>query len=439
MAARHAYKFKLNEPLEWIEEDCWTEFKEPTGQNPARRITDDVEDYLVGFLNGNGGRIFWGIRDRDRVVIGVPLDSSARDEVRKGVANRVHGIDPKVDPSRYELEFHPVLNAKADSDLCVVEVSVTHVAGSDPFYNHRGDAYIRLNGVNQKLNGAKLTGWIKTRLHASPPVGSADDPNVLELVRRVRQVLSAHGLEPGHMARFLELRKAPFSITLADLKNDTAFLHWLDETKIDWIAHTFLVRREWIDGEDERIHEEFQFDKQPERFFSTVSQHVDPLIWDEVHDNPIAYFLRRGIGKDWDRKGGQDVFFVLAVPLARFSNERTIFKYLTDQAAYPWRYGRTNIQLRAWARLLDINKRIYCSTDEISLEVASKVEGNAIFLRDMIENHRVRCRDDWHIEDYGLYRSESAQAKGTEQLPDVIEFLKKHNLPWEETRLGPPS
>ena len=73
---------------------------------------------------------------------------------------------------------------------------------------------------------------------------------------------------------------------------------------------------------------------------------------------------------------------------------------------------------------------------EIPYEVGEKLASNTVFLRDIIENRLEPTRDDWHPEDFGLYPSESAKAKGTETLHHVIEFLKRHNLPWEETPLG---
>ena len=89
-------KFTLNERIP-CEETQRLEFKEVTSKNPVRTITDTVEDYIVAFLNGEGGRILWGIRDEGAEVIGVLLNASARDEVRKSVPAKIHAIQPAVD------------------------------------------------------------------------------------------------------------------------------------------------------------------------------------------------------------------------------------------------------------------------------------------------------------------------------------------------------
>ena len=44
---------------------------------------------LVAFLNSEGGRILWGVRNSDRVVVGVRLASDDRDRLRQVVTNKL--------------------------------------------------------------------------------------------------------------------------------------------------------------------------------------------------------------------------------------------------------------------------------------------------------------------------------------------------------------
>lgn len=234
------------------------------------------------------------------------------------------------------------------------------------------------------------------------------------------------------------MRGAPFNITLADQQNDSTFLLWLDETKIDWIARTFGIRRAWIDGEDQRIFEEQVYDRKPATFLSVISSHVDTLVFEEVHDTPDAWFIRHGVGDEWGAHGYQRVFVIVRVPLARLSNEVTIYRYLTDFEPYPWDEGRCAIQLRAWARLLAVTKGIHCWGREVSQETGDQIWSNAVFLDEVLSDPaRVHaCRPEWHPEDCALYREESAVAAPDAFFPTVIEFLKQHRLPHEKTRLG---
>jgi hypothetical protein len=432
-SAKQPHRFVAGQPV-MMEENLTTEFKEVASKNPVSTIIDTVEDYAVAFLNSEGGGIFWGIRDTDRCVIGVSLNPEDRDQIRKGVAGKFHLIQPPVDPSCYRLDFHAIESAAEAQSLCVVEVAVVRVSAPEPFYNHKGEAFVRVEGVKQKMVGPRLTAWILRRTQKAH--GSVDDPKIRGLIQRIRRIFAEHGLEPSHLGRFLEIRKAPFKLQLTDIATDLALMNWLTETRIDWIAKTFLIRREWIDGEDKAIHEQFAFDKNPQHFFTTVSQHSDPLIWGEVPDQCVAYFLRWGIGKEWMSKGEGRVFVVLAIPLARLSNERTIYKYISDFQPYPWtNRARTNIQLRAWARLLTISKGFVCFGREVSVSAGDKIWSDTVFLRDIIENECKHTRDDWHPEDHALYPEESVVAKDTDTLPFVIDYLKVNKLPWETTRL----
>ncbi len=54
-----------------MEETRFFEFKEIKGANPVNSIKNTCDEYVVSFLNSNGGSVFWGIRDNDRIVVGV--------------------------------------------------------------------------------------------------------------------------------------------------------------------------------------------------------------------------------------------------------------------------------------------------------------------------------------------------------------------------------
>lgn len=376
----------------------------------------------------------WGIRD-DRCVAGVELDAASRDRIRRDIAAKIQNLKPAIDVTACQIEFHRVVDGETPTSLVVVEATVRRSHDAEPIFTHRGEAFVRINGVNQKLDLPKLAAWLKTRWRTTAVKPAAiDHPKGRDLVQRVRRVFDEHGLEPTHLARFLQIRGAPFTISLSEYLSDAALLDWIDETKLDWIAKTFLIRRQWIDGEDDDIHEQFCFDKQPQEFFRTVSDHADAVVWDEVHDRSSIYFIRHGVGREWEAKGDGRVFVVIAIPLARFSNERTIYKYISDFQPYPWtNYARTYIQLRAWARLLTVNKHFWCFGREIPHELGEKLYSNAVFLRDVIEKRLMHTRDDWHPDDYARYPEESVVAKDIETFPSVVEFLRRHNLPWEDT------
>lgn len=432
MAFPYFYKMPLSS-----DETRQIEFKEVRGVNPVKAIVNTADEYAVAFLNSEGGKILWGIRDSDKVVVGVALSDGDRDRLRRDVMAKLGEIQPQIDPSQFRLEIHKLEGG--DENRFVIELSVPPGAPSTPYYTSSHQCFVRLEGVKRKLTGPQLTDWIQRRILQTRKHHENDAPNpeLLTLAQRVRRIFSAHGLRPNHLARFFAARDANFSITLSDQESDRSLLQWLNEEKIAWIAETFGIRREWIDGEDEEVHEWQMYDKDPERFLSTISQHTDALIYEKLPLNADAWFLRYGVGKDWETRGYSQVFVIIRIPLAWISSETIIYRYLSDFQPYAWDEGRTAIQLRAWARLLNISKCIPCFAREVPLRLAGEIESNAVFLHEVIESPRQikHCCDKWHPEDYALYPEESVVAKPDAFFEQVIDFLRQHNLPYQATQL----
>ena len=212
-----------------FEESRTVEFKEVSGSSVVKTIMNTADVYAVAFLNSEGGSIFWGIRDKDRVVVGVHLSSQQRDELCRVVTDKLHSIQPPLDPTCFRIEVHSVSGGTVASDTFVVEMSVPPSGSASPSFTASNQAYVRLDAANKKLNGQQLTDWIKKRLVAPSSKGSIKEQRLSDLVGRVRRIFVAHGLEYGHLPRFLQLRRAPFDLTLTDLRDDDSLLTWLDE------------------------------------------------------------------------------------------------------------------------------------------------------------------------------------------------------------------
>ena len=119
-----------------FEETRLYEFKEVKGRNPAGSITNTADEYAVAFLNSEGGRIFWGIRDDDRITVGVTLNDQQRDEARRKVSEKLGSIDPPISVEDWCLEFHNVYDLQGEIlfDLWVVELLVSPPQRRDVFY-----------------------------------------------------------------------------------------------------------------------------------------------------------------------------------------------------------------------------------------------------------------------------------------------------------------
>ncbi len=143
-----------------LEEDLTHEFKEVKGNNPAKSIQNLVDEYIVAFLNGSGGSIFWGICD-DGKVKSLLLSASQKDDINKVINAKINTIEPAIDPTKIKVEFHSVSNA---DNGYVLEVNVPKSNTIGLFFNSSGDTWVRVNGCKQKLKGVALQDYILERM-----------------------------------------------------------------------------------------------------------------------------------------------------------------------------------------------------------------------------------------------------------------------------------
>ena len=149
-----------------FEETLLYEFKEITSSNPARSITNDSDEYAVAFLNREGGRIFWGIRDSDRITTGVILNEQQRNETRTKVSEKLGAIQPSISVEDWQLEFHNVYDSQGEiiEDLWVIELVIPPPQERDVFYTGSSDLFVKTEGGRQKLRGQQITEFILRRL-----------------------------------------------------------------------------------------------------------------------------------------------------------------------------------------------------------------------------------------------------------------------------------
>lgn len=148
--------FVLNKILP-IEETRHYEFKEVTSKNPVATIKDIAEQYAVAFLNSEGGRIFWGVKN-DRTVSGIFLNTAERDEIRRVVGEKLTSIKPPIAPTAYEVRFYPVRDDHGIlvENLYVVEMSVPRPNSTDLYFTGKDEAWVRIDGGKKRLSGPEI-------------------------------------------------------------------------------------------------------------------------------------------------------------------------------------------------------------------------------------------------------------------------------------------
>ncbi len=165
-------RFVQNMPIPF-EETLFYEFKGIRGGNPVDRIEENSDEYAVAFLNRRGRRIFWGVRNEDRITIGVELDERQRDEIRVRVSNKLGAIEPPISPEHWHLEFHNVYNSHGSDiqgeiveDLWVIELVVPRAQERNVFYTGGGSLYVKTDGGKKKLIGPEVTEFIRNFLQS---------------------------------------------------------------------------------------------------------------------------------------------------------------------------------------------------------------------------------------------------------------------------------
>lgn len=143
-----------------LEEDLTTEFKEVKGLNPTKSIQNLVDEYILAFLNSEGGSIFWGIND-DGVVKSLKLTAELRDDINKAINLKINTIQPSIDPTQIKVSFHKVINS---NNGYVLEVNVPKSNSLGLHFNTSGNTWVRLNGCKQKLQGVALQEYIIQRV-----------------------------------------------------------------------------------------------------------------------------------------------------------------------------------------------------------------------------------------------------------------------------------
>lgn len=162
-------RFVLDQPMAF-EETLFYEFKliKEDSRNPVSPITNAADEYAVAFLNGQGGRVFWGIRNSDRITVGVPLDEQQKDKIRTHVSQKLWSIRPPIVDDDWHFEFHNIydLHGQSIENLWVVELVIAPPQEVNVFYTNSGALFVKTDGGKQKLLGPQVTEFIRNRFES---------------------------------------------------------------------------------------------------------------------------------------------------------------------------------------------------------------------------------------------------------------------------------
>ena len=158
-------RFVQNMPVPF-EETLFYEFKEIEGENPTRSVVKHANEFAVAFLNREGGRIFWGIRDNDRFTVGVILNEPQRNQIRTKVSEKLGAVQPSISFEDWHLKFHDVYDSQGAivEDLWVIELVVPPPPERDVYYTSSSELFVKTEGGRQRLQGQQITEFILRRM-----------------------------------------------------------------------------------------------------------------------------------------------------------------------------------------------------------------------------------------------------------------------------------
>jgi len=115
-------QFIVNQSIEENEDLC-TEFK----LIKNNKIPDVAYEYAQAFLNQDGGRLYVGIQDKDKIVVGNNIEYSKLDEIGQKVENKLLTINPPIYPrEHYSITFHEIIdgNGSEIKDYYIFELEI---------------------------------------------------------------------------------------------------------------------------------------------------------------------------------------------------------------------------------------------------------------------------------------------------------------------------
>ena len=145
------------------EESEVLEFKSVTSANPCASISSVVTRYVIGFLNGVGGRVLFGVDDFGRVT-GVTISRQDRDELQRKINAACAIIVPAISFVELSISFRPIISAGRQlEDRFVVEVEIQRGRSTEMYFKPNGETWVRVGTETRALKGHELFVHICTR------------------------------------------------------------------------------------------------------------------------------------------------------------------------------------------------------------------------------------------------------------------------------------
>ena len=164
------------------------EFKMIFGDNPIRTIQEKyLAPYACGFLNSEGGSIFFGIEEDEQTktghIVGIVISTEERIELVKTTVQTLRNFYPPVDKNQFQIKFHPV---RVPSD-CIVRDKVEEkmyvmITGPSDEIGKKWSKVIR--NIEKSGNSSAVIPLRMQRFCVVATKQTFDSENILELLEK---------------------------------------------------------------------------------------------------------------------------------------------------------------------------------------------------------------------------------------------------------------
>ncbi len=241
-------------------------------------------------------------------------------------------------------------------------------------------------------------------------------PAIESVAARFLELYETHGVAAAQIPRFEPALK------LAALQSHETLLGALTPELLDRTARRFGVQRTWLEGTTNLLYRTWHCYKHSESFFARLR--TLPFKRGEFQIRALTSVKQL----DYRCGGTQPIALVFVEKIAAIEDVSEIWdidRYHVCGDGWDWSHYPCRIQLKALVRILD-----QLGHQPVPLFRVSSAELEAVRIGRMIPRSLVnRCLlSEPSLEDYACSLREHAQAKETDELPAVIEYIEKAGL-----------
>ncbi len=256
------------------------------------------------------------------------------------------------------------------------------------------------------INIREFLRWFKKK-----PNEKEDD--VLIVPKRVLQIFENHNVAVTQIPRLIP------KLSLEQVSNPETLLSALTIEVLQEISDLFQIQRKWLEGTTDIIYNcHYYCYKNPWKFFKDLE-----TLKIGIFDRPMVAFS--SVSKfDNNSNKDQPILLVQREKSADL-DDKPVYRYrIIDQ--FLWGYFKTRIQLKAmmhiWYKKYEIPVNIY----HVDKKILEGMEAGKIVPDSYIRNSK-QLRNIG-LEDFSLSFEEDRLAKETEELDEVMEYIKAYKL-----------